>query len=180
MGPSLSVLAWQWLGKVPSKIVMVGLAGAGKTTVLYKLHPGENVGTSPTLGFNVEKVRHKNLLMAIWDVGGQGVWRYHYQDLRGFIFVIDSTDRERFEDAANELEAALQNAELRGVPLLVYANKQDAPSAAPAGDIRHALRLDKLGARPWHIQGCSAVRGDGLSEGLDWLVERVRRGPTAA
>lgn len=31
--------------------------------------------------------------------------------------------------------------ELRDVPLLVFANKQDLPGAVPAGDITEALRL---------------------------------------
>lgn len=173
----------RWFGKVPAKIAMVGLDAAGKTTVLYKLHLGEIVTTIPTIGFNVEKLEYKNLTMTIWDVGGQKrlrqLWHHYYEGLNAFIFVVDSTDRERFDEAANELELALQNDQLRGVPVLVYANKQDMPSAANVSDIRQSLRLDKLGSRAWYIQGCSALHGDGVFEGLDWLAERVRKGPPA-
>lgn len=40
---------------------MVGLDSAGKTTILYKLKIDEIVRTIPTIGFNVETVKHKNV-----------------------------------------------------------------------------------------------------------------------
>jgi hypothetical protein len=39
------------------------------------------------------------------------------------IFVIDSADKERLEIAHQELEIMLQEEELKGVPVLVLANK---------------------------------------------------------
>lgn len=50
---------------------MVGLDFSGKTTVLYKLKLGDTVTTVPTIGFNVETVSYKNVIVTIWDVGGQ-------------------------------------------------------------------------------------------------------------
>ena len=38
------------------KILMVGLDGAGKTTILYRLKFGEIINTMPTIGFNVETI----------------------------------------------------------------------------------------------------------------------------
>ncbi len=68
--------------KTESRILMVGLDAAGKTTVLYKLKLGEVVHTIPTIGFNVETVEYKNVSMTVWDVGGQGkirpLWRHYY------------------------------------------------------------------------------------------------------
>ena len=51
-----------------TRILMLGLDAAGKTTVLYKLKLGDLVTTIPTIGFNVEQVQYKNLEMTIWDV----------------------------------------------------------------------------------------------------------------
>lgn len=36
------------------RVLMIGLAGGGKTTVLYEMKLGELVTTIPTIGFNVE------------------------------------------------------------------------------------------------------------------------------
>lgn len=49
------------------KIVVVGLDNAGKTTTLYKLHLGEVVNTSPTIGSNVEEVVYKNIRFEVSD-----------------------------------------------------------------------------------------------------------------
>lgn len=60
-----------WFGDKESKILMVGLDAAGKTTILYKLKIGDVVATIPTIGFNMETVQYKNVTFSVWDVGGQ-------------------------------------------------------------------------------------------------------------
>lgn len=58
------------------RILILGLDGAGKTTILYRLQVGEVVTTIPTIGFNVEQVQYKNLKFQVWDLGGQTSIRY--------------------------------------------------------------------------------------------------------
>ena len=83
MGLLVSTLIDRFFPKTPSKILMVGLDNAGKTTVLYKLKLGEVVTTIPTIGFNVETVEYKNISFTVWDVGGQDkirpLWRHYFQ-----------------------------------------------------------------------------------------------------
>lgn len=54
--------------------------------------------------------------------------------------------------------------ELRDVPLLVFANKQDLPGAVPAGDITEALRLSGT-SRAVGVLLCGSVRGHLVPEG---------------
>ena len=79
------------------------------------------------VGFNVETVNYKNLKFQVWDLGGQTglrpYWRCYYQDTNAVIFVVDSADKERLEYSKQELEIMLQEEELKGVPVLVLANK---------------------------------------------------------
>lgn len=49
-----------------SKILMLGLDAAGKTTTLYNLKVGEVVTTIPTIGFNVEAIQYKNVDFTCW------------------------------------------------------------------------------------------------------------------
>jgi GTPase SAR1 family protein len=42
------------MAKQQSKILILGLDGAGKTTILYSLKLGQVNNTIPTIGFNVE------------------------------------------------------------------------------------------------------------------------------
>lgn len=42
------------------RVVTLGLDGAGKTSILFKLKQDEFVSTIPTIGFNVETIEYKN------------------------------------------------------------------------------------------------------------------------
>ncbi|KAA0188134.1 hypothetical protein HAZT_HAZT000431 [Hyalella azteca] len=156
----------------------VGLDGAGKTTILYKLKLGEVVTSIPTIGFNVETVEYKNLALTVWDVGGQGqlrgLWRHYYQNANAVIFVVDSSDTSRLVEARNEIYTALTSDELRNVPVLVWANKQDMPQAASADAVLRALRLPDAGRRDYHCEPCVAITHTGLIEGLEWLAQHIK------
>ncbi|CAC5420109.1 ARF4 [Mytilus coruscus] len=173
MGLTISNVFNRLFGKKQMRILMVGLDAAGKTTILYKLKLGEIVTTIPTIGFNVETVEYKNISFTVWDVGGQDkirpLWRHYFQNTQGLIFVVDSNDRERAEEAQEELSKMLQEDELREAALLVFANKQDLPNAMTAAEITDKLKLNTFRGRTWYIQGTCATQGTGLYEGLDWL-----------
>jgi len=160
-------------GKTDMRILMVGLDAAGKTTILYKFKLGETVTTIPTIGFNVETVEYKNISFTMWDVGGQDkirrLWRHYYQGTNGLIFVVDSNDRERTEDAREELHKILNEDEMRDAVVLVFANKQDLPNSMPAAEVTEKLGLQALQNRQWFIQSACASTGDGLYEGIDWM-----------
>ncbi|KAH8255069.1 hypothetical protein KR038_004191 [Drosophila bunnanda] len=166
MGLTISSLLTRLFGKKQMRILMVGLDAAGKTTILYKLKLGEIVTTIPTIGFNVETVEYKNICFTVWDVGGQDkirpLWRHYFQNTQGLIFVVDSNDRDRINEAEKELQnmvfvwflkyvciitlfySKLQEDELRDAVLLVFANKQDLPNAMTAAELTDKLRLNQL------------------------------------
>jgi signal recognition particle receptor subunit beta len=55
-------------------------------------------------------------------------------------------------------------------PVLILANKQDIAGAAKPDEAARLLGLADLPpARRWHIQGCCALTGQGLTEGFRWL-----------
>jgi len=89
-------------------------------------------------------------------------------------------DRDRIEVAREELMKTLQESDLRGVPVLIYANKQDLPQAMHPSELVKEMKLHETSMNPkkWFVQSTTAVTGDGLYEGLDWLsrtVEEVRK-----
>ena len=180
MGLAFAKLWDRLVGKVEMRILMVGLDAAGKTTILYKLKLGEVVTTIPTIGFNVETVEYKNLTFTVWDVGGQDkirpLWRHYYQGTNGLIYVVDSNDRDRVEDAREELSKMLNEDEMRDAALLVFANKQDLPNAMTAAEVTEKLGLHNMRNRQWFIQSACATTGDGLYEGLDWLSRVLSSG----
>ncbi|OWF43527.1 ADP-ribosylation factor-like protein 2 [Mizuhopecten yessoensis] len=62
---------------------------------------------------------------------------------------------------------------LAGATLLVFANKQDLPGALSSESIKDALQLESIETHHWLIQGCSAVTGDNLLKGIDWVVDDI-------
>lgn len=84
--------------------------------------------------------------------------------------MVDSSDRDRIEDSKKELQQLLQEDELKGVTLLVFANKMDLPNAMTAAEVSQGLGLTDIRNRQWAIFQSSAVQGVGITEGLDWLV----------
>ena len=90
------------------------------------------------------------------------------------VFVVDSSAaRDELESVSRTLQCIHE--ELRkGVPLLVLANKQDLPNAAPTQELAAAIHAAELfDGRPWLVQPCCALTTDGLSDGLAWLERNV-------
>ncbi|KAG5204078.1 ADP-ribosylation factor-like protein 11 [Ovis aries] len=157
-----------------AQVVMMGLDSAGKTTLLYKLKGHQRVETLPTVGFNVEPLEAPGqACLTIWDVGGQSPLRASWKDyLEGtavLVFVLDSTDDARLPEAVAELTEVLEDPHLDGVPLLVLANKQEAPHALPLPEIRDRLGLQRFPGLCWELRACSALTGEGLPEALGSL-----------
>ncbi|KAI8062375.1 ADP-ribosylation factor family-domain-containing protein [Gongronella butleri] len=177
MGVLFSNLWNRLFSKAEVKIIIVGLDNAGKTTILYKLLMDQVVTTTPTIGSNVEQIEYKNIKFIMWDIGGQESlrtsWKTYYIDTKAVIMVIDSTDVNRLHIAKQELHQMMESDQLQNASLLVFANKQDVKGALSAAKISDTLSLTSLKERQWHIQACSALTGDGLFEGLDWVVLQI-------
>lgn len=178
MGNFFSNLFTSLFGQKELRILILGLDGAGKTTILYRLQVGEVVTTIPTIGFNVETVSYKNLKFQVWDLGGQTsirpYWRCYYSNTDAIIYVVDSVDKERIGISKNEMVSMLEEEELKKAILLVFANKQDMEGAMSPTEVAKELGLAVLRERKWQIFKTSAVKGTGLDEAMEWLVEALK------
>jgi small GTP-binding protein len=167
-------------GQKQRRILLLGLDGAGKTTVLFRLHLGHTISTIPTIGFNVEKVKHRNIMFTAWDLGGQqrirNLWGHYILGTDAILYVVDSVDSERLAEAREELRQIMRSDELEEVVLLVLANKQDLKGALSPSAISRELRLaEDYRTLVWHVQGCVATQGAGLQEALDFLVRTLNK-----
>ncbi|KAK3756765.1 hypothetical protein RRG08_019257 [Elysia crispata] len=162
-----------------SRVLMLGLDAAGKTTILYKVKLNENVHTIPTIGFNVETLTPVNgVTFTVFDVGGQGkiraLWRHYYINTQGLLFIVDSADRSRLDEAKEEFHGIIESPEMDRVPVVVVANKQDLPGALTTAEIADGLDLHKLKDRKWFVQGACATTGDGICESMVELARLVK------
>ena len=184
---SLTKLQNRFSRQQPAKILILGLDGVGKTSILYKMKLGDElINVVPTCGFNAETFRPARDISTctFWDIGAQNklrpLWRKSYfVGCEGLVYVVDTSDSSRFDEAKEELDWILESDEMVGVPLVVMANKQDLPQAATPSDVAMRLGLDKLRNRKWHVQGTSALSGDGVYEAmkeLSTLVKEFKKG----
>nr|XP_022315499.1 ADP-ribosylation factor-like isoform X1 [Crassostrea virginica] len=162
-----------------ARILMLGLDGAGKTSMLYKLKMNEHIHTIPTIGFNLETVSPvKGMSFTVWDVGGMGrirsLWRDYYQNTEGLIYVVDSSDRERIAESREELFGILQSDEMVRVPVVIVANKQDLPNALKPSEVTDSMQLHKLTGRKWYIQAACATTGEGIFESMQKMAKMVK------
>lgn len=131
----------------------------------------------PTQGFNIKSLQQEGFKLNVWDIGGQKAirpyWKNYYENSDALVYVIDSADRRRMEETGVELAALLEEEKLSGVPVLIFANKQDLLNAMPPKDISDALQLHNIRDREWQIQACSAKTGAGLQEGIEWVLKTV-------
>lgn len=171
--------------KEENRILILGLDNAGKTAILYQLKLGEVVVTIPTIGFNVETIpMGKDLNFCIWDIGGneklRPLWRHYWKDTHGVVFVIDSTNAEKLEEAKEVMCTLLEEELLVNCPFLILANKQDLPSAQSPEEIEEDLDdLSTRFSRQLRVCGVSGKTGEGLWEALqvmkDMIAERQGR-----
>ena len=188
-----SLLAGFWQAlfrKVEFQVLILGLDGAGKTSALEQmkaiflgLNPASKI--PPTVGLNIGRMQVNRAKLILWDLGGQatlrGIWEKYYAEAHGLIYVVDASDPDRFEESRAVLQQLLNHPDLTGIPLLVFANKQDTPGAVSPQEIEAFFGLQQTlsSSQPRKVVGAAALTGDGLQESLVWLVESLHKSPRA-
>jgi len=169
----LSILRGIKPQEAEARILMLGLDNAGKTTILKRMSEEDISHIMPTQGFNIKKIKNGNLNLNVWDIGGQRTirpyWSNYFESSDALVYVVDSSDRRRLEESGSELRDLLADDKLGGIPVLVFANKQDLLQAVPCEEIKEVLNLSDIKDREWTIQSCSGKDGNGLEDGLQWL-----------
>ena len=167
---------YQNWGSQIARILILGLDGAGKTSILYKLKRGQEIITKlRPIGFNVESIEvGHGFTLNVWDIGGNvffrhGLYQHYFQNADGIIYVVDSNDKQRLNESYDELYNLITNATLRKVPVLFFVNKQDLPNSLSVSEVTEKMRMHSLRDRAWHVKGCSAATGEGLMEGMNKL-----------
>ncbi|XP_069001384.1 ADP-ribosylation factor-like 10 isoform X2 [Embiotoca jacksoni] len=134
------------------QVLVLGLDGAGKSSMLQGLNPGEPAAKRsrsrcrPTRGFNFMSLNAPACQLDFLEIGGgEDLRRYWLEYMRRthvLVYVVDSSDRSRLPLAKAELHRLLRVEPQ--LPVVVLGNKQDKPNAVSVSDLREALSLGSL------------------------------------
>jgi len=156
-------------------IAIIGLDGAGKTTIVGRLLKSDYSLTRPTFGINIEIYKYRSLEFVVYDLGGQTplretLWEKFVTSADGLVFVLDSSDKKRFDLAAKEFNNALGYNDK--APVLFLSNKIDLENAASADEVLEVIDFGELTRRQrkYSFARCSALTGELLFESWDWLT----------
>lgn len=171
------------------KRVMTGSEGLEEDTT--KIIKAKRI--LPTVGQNTTTIKYKSsgplskhsINLKFWDLGGQkslrSMWSRYYRSCHGIIFIIDSTDTERFQeccetlmDIANDTLWTMDGSS--SVAILMLANKQDLPQAVDLVALKTGVFItvvSSLEATDLKLLPVSVIENQGLKESLEWLVTRL-------
>lgn len=180
-----STLGYLGLHQKNAKLVFLGLDNAGKSTLLQMLKDDRMASLEPTVHPQSEELVMGSIRFRTFDLGGheiaRKIWRDYLGQVDAIIFMVDSSDRERFELAKHELNELLESEELQNTPFVIFGNKIDIPDAASEEELRAALGLDSYsmypqgktpeGIRPIGVFMCTVARRSGYADGFKWVSQ---------
>lgn len=172
------------------KIVVGGHFGAGKTTLIKGLSHVKPVlteaklsglgddkeyypeKTTTTVGSEWGKLTIGNLALHLFGIPGQSRFSFVWDSIgigsRGYIYLIDSTKPQLWEDTMEQIDFFMEK---HPAPFIIAANKQDLPDAKSLEEIKEA----GFGSYNVPIVLISALKNINTQELIKKLLEEVIR-----
>lgn len=174
----------------PTRVLVIGGEGAGKTLLLRQLanHAKRGKpeaipsGTVPSIGTELMQISMGRRTFVLREMGGSmiPVWPRFFAECSMVLFVVDSSSEAQLASATVELLTALHAPALSGKPFALLFNKCDAAVQIPQSTLEEVMRVDDIVAsqeslnRPTVCIRCSATTADGIVDVCDWLLAQAR------
>ena len=148
-------------------VAVLGLDGAGKTSLVEHLKIGDMGEPLPTMGFHISNVRVNNCTIQFADLAGQDamrtLWGVLYHSADAVVYVIDGTDRARLSLAMMELKSVMAYPALEDKPFLILVNKHD-ENAVDVSTLKQGIKGER-----WRAFNISVKENKGIDEAFLWL-----------
>jgi hypothetical protein len=122
----------------------MGLDNAGKTTLFCMMTQSFDASRQPGpfMVYSTGLTRYEYFDASCSYMRDSWRWALPFDAI---VFVVDAADRDRFDEARDELHLLLREPALAEVPCVVLGNKIDRPRAVSENDLREALELSPSG-----------------------------------
>ncbi|NXY78151.1 AR13B protein, partial [Glareola pratincola] len=119
---------WSWLQAIQEPIrkvtlLVVGLDNAGKTSVIMDIERALAGEVLPAPQPGQTRLRVDRFEVTLVDLPGsqrsRSAWRSHYGSAHGLLFILDSSDLARMEEARKVLSRVLSHPDVSGKPILL-------------------------------------------------------------
>lgn len=128
-------------------ILMLGIGGSGKSTMLATVQGDPDPKPKPTVGFVPHTLRLDQSQVQFYDLGGgdniRDIWDSYYGDGHAIVYVIDvAGDDENFSKSIEVAKETLRHEYINKKPLLIFCNKVDEPNARNVSEVKAGLGMD--------------------------------------
>jgi CRP-like cAMP-binding protein/GTPase SAR1 family protein len=157
-----------------TRILMLGLPGAGKSSLLTRICGGtREIHDLGNQKFKVRTLSTLGLHFTMWDVGDDQFvdpyWlRLYSERISVVCFVADSTTR--LDDARRELFNVVALDEFKTKPICILATKGDSPNALSIVKFSETMELHEMPGNRKYKVFQSGGPSDALQQALDWMV----------
>ena len=167
-------------------IVIIGLQYAGKTTLVNWLKDKRFTRPKPTVGVVVEKIQIGDVLFSIYDVSGQeafreNIWKSNVLTSMGVIFVLDSSDASRLEEASTwywKMVKEWLGESYSDKTVLFLANKSDLKTSLNLDKIINKMKLDEMSSFPnisFQFFKSSVRNEENIELAFKWFTSKIKR-----
>lgn len=160
-------------------ISIVGLDNAGKTTLQHRLKTNKIQSFIPTQRAKEETIQIGDMTISAVDLGGhqaaRHLWKRYCSSADAIVFLLDSADHDRMDEARAELHELLNDEQFAAVPVAIFANKCEMKEALSQEAVSKALELDELQESHKALQlfMISVYGGRGYQDGFKWLSSQI-------
>ena len=146
------------------KAVVLGIEGAGKTTLVQKLKYGEPQNIKPTIGFNLESLRYEGLELMVFDIAGgaRSMWGHYLDNSDIIIYVFDASYSKAHDTIIELLKSINKEVRERKCLFICVLNKCDLQNAISNQEFLNEYQVyDHIDSDMFLIR-TSNVTGEGL------------------
>lgn len=160
-------------------IIMRGLDNAGKSALFSHLAQTKPTSMAQLTRWHEETILCHSHTFDLIDIAATRnilpMQSKAFHKAAAVIYVVDVSDHENMSNVRKNLDdVLLDDKHTREYKtLLILANKQDVPGAMSVSEIIEEIGIEEKrmgGVGTWHVQPCCGLTGEGLEEGMKWLV----------